>query len=128
MVLVVNSALCRFEHLEIFPWSLSVIVFAEALADNGMPTAVESELLAQVDDEIETAVLANHNAILASRSTWNGERQLLFRVHSAERANDVLQGLIAGNSARAWDFRMEQDPAWSAVSHYLQLAAPRADV
>ena len=128
MVLVVNSALCRFEYPEVFPWSLSVIVFAEALVANGMPAAVESELLDHVGDKIESAVLANRNAVFAARSTWNGERQLLFRVHSAERANDALQGLIAGKSARAWDFHMEHDPSWSAVAHYLQLAAPRADV
>ena len=129
MVLVVNSALCRFEHKEVFPWGLSVIIVAEDLAENGMPTRDESEVLTRVGDEIASVVLEGHNGLFAARSTWNGERQLLFRVHSAERANSALQQLIAlGTQARAWEFQMEHDPAWSGVRYYLGLvgASPNA--
>jgi len=112
-VVVVNAALRNFPHRDIFPWHLSVLIFADELGDHGMPTPKETRLIDAVGDEIERAILENHNALFLARETHNGRRQLLFRVHDPAPANGALQALLALPAAkREWDFRMEGDESW----------------
>src|SRR6187431_1703206 len=85
-VVVVNHALRDFAHHEVFPWHLSVIAAAIELADHGMPTRDECLVLDAVADLIDDAVLETRNAIFLARETWNGQRQLLYRVNDPEVA------------------------------------------
>jgi len=125
---VVNAALRHFPRRDIFPWHLSVLIFPTALAGQGMPTHAESAILDAVGDEIEHCILEHHNGLFLARETWNGRRQLLYRVHDPERANTDLQALTAEAVAkREWKFRMEHDASWSFAEPYLMLfeSAPR---
>lgn len=120
-VVVVNDALLSFAHTSIFPWHLEVTIDAEALSENGMPTPDESATLFEVGDVLESAIVG-YNAIFLARSTWNGFRQLSFRVHDPEVANDLLQRLIAVEPPlRQWDYRMEHDPEWLQAGYLFKL-------
>ena len=120
-VIVVNGALLRFAYTEIFPWHLEVTIDAELLADNGMPTPDESIILFELGDAIEEA-LVGYNALFLARSTWNGFRQLSFRVHDPEVANNILQRLIAVEPPlRQWDYRMESDVEWVQAGYLFNL-------
>lgn len=122
-VLMVNDAMRGFEHQEIFPWHLSIIIFAVGLADRGMPDPEEQEILNAIGDEIEDALVAAltefgaPNVLYFARSTWDGQRELMFRVHDPEVANAVLQEKISSKKwERGWDFRMEEDRDWKLTA------------
>ena len=122
-VLLVNDAMRGFAPREIFPWHLSVIIAAVGLAERGMPDPEEQETLNAIGNEIEDALVAAKtefgapNVLYLARSTWNGQRELMFRVHDPEIANGVLQAKIASKKwERAWDFRMEADFAWKLTA------------
>jgi hypothetical protein len=46
----VNSALQAFDHRAVFPWYLSIVIEAQVLADNGMPTREEDNILYRLGD------------------------------------------------------------------------------
>ncbi len=120
-VIVVNGALLSFQHLEVFPWHLEITIQAEDLAEKGMPTPDESKILFEIGDRIESAI-EGRNALFLARSTWDGLRQLSFRVHDPERANDTLQSLLAAKPhIRFWEYRMHQDPEWAEAGCILKL-------
>jgi hypothetical protein len=121
-VVGVNAALREFKHRDLFPWHLSVLITPQALAEQGMPTGEECLVLDAVDDEIEAVVTGDRNAFFLARETWNGRRQLLFRVHDPEVADRFLQQLISrGSQQREWEFLMEYDAYWSFAAPYLSL-------
>lgn len=119
-VVVVNDALLAFEHTDIFAWHLEVTLHAADLVDQGMPSPDESSLLFQIGDEIEQAIVG-YNALFLARSTWNGFRQLAYRVYDPDVADKALQKLLAKEQTRFWEFRMEHDPSWEQAGFYFQL-------
>ncbi len=132
-VIVVNEALLSFQHSDIFAWHPCVTLEAKELIENGMPSQDESALLFEIGDEIEQLVLAGRtenngeNALFLARSTWNERRELLFQVHNPEIAHVALQSLLTSRQwERDWDYRMEQDLAWSKPAYIFQLF-PRAN-
>ena len=121
-VVVVNAALGEFAHRDTFPWHLSVIVDAVELADGGLPTRAEVLILDAVDELIDHAVLATRNAMFLARETWNGQRQLVYRVNEPEIAAGALRALIdSRRQAREWEFRMWGDVDWTDAARYLAL-------
>ena len=127
-VIVVNDALLAFPHREVFPWHLCVRIDAKELAENGMPTSEESELLFQIGDRIEEIVLGartrfgGRNALFLARSTWDGLRELYFYVHDPEITHAALQALIdAGDDERSWEYEMQDDPQWHEASWIFDL-------
>jgi hypothetical protein len=131
-VIVANEALLNFPHIEVFPWHLRVRLYAEDLAENGMPTRKESLVLFEVGDRIEEVVLSGKtsagapNALFLARSTWNEARELHFYVHDPEVAHAALQALLENeHHKRAWDYEMNRDPEWQEgawIFHLFELA------
>lgn len=119
-VVVVNDALLAFEHTDIFAWHLEVTLHAVDLADQGMPSPDESKLLFEIGDEIERAILG-YNALFLARSTWNGFRELAYRVYDPDAADKILQELLAKEQRRFWEFHMKYDPSWKHAGFYFQL-------
>jgi hypothetical protein len=127
-VIVVNDALLGFAHHDIFPWHLRVELAVTYLAENGMPTHDESQLLFRIGDRIEAAVLGGRtefggeNALFLARSTWNSIRELYFQVHDPDIADAALQQLIQAEKwQRDWEYRMEHDPDWNGAAKLFQL-------
>ncbi len=127
-VVVVNDALLGFREIEIFSWHLLVRIEAWAVADNGMPTQVESDVLLDLSDQIEAVLLDARtergapNLIFLARSTWNARCELDFYVHDPEIAHPVLQALIKDpHRPRPWEYSMNHDPAWEQAAPVFRL-------
>ena len=127
-IIEVNDALLLFAHLDVFPWHLKIVLEAEDLIENGMPSEEDGKLLFSIGDEIEEAVLSartvngGQNALYLARSTWNGTRELMYQVHDPEITHPVLQRLLAGRKwGRRWNYTMKFDLVWSEASYVFQL-------
>jgi hypothetical protein len=119
-ICVVNQSLANFEPKVVFGWHLSIILTCQHLADKGMPTHEEQQILDQFGADLDQHLKANGNALFLARITWNGTRQLLYRVYDPEFANLYLTGIIEAESqVREFDFRMEHDEAWNYAKYYL---------
>lgn len=87
-----------------------------------MPTNLEVEVLDQLEEEIYTALQAGENIVFLARVTCRGTRELLYRVHDPEPANEVLQRLVSSNfQSREWEYHMEQDLDWELAAPELTL-------
>lgn len=112
-VVVVNSALRRFDDQPEFPWHLELTIECKLLGARGMPTSEEIGVLEHLEDAISAPLTANANAMFLSRVTCRGLRELTYRVHDPEVANDILSQFIdTGEALREWDYRMVHDAAW----------------
>lgn len=67
-VIVVNDALLTFPHHELFPWHLRVRLEAKEIVEDGMPSPAESEILFEIGDAIEAAVLDGRTQLGARNS------------------------------------------------------------
>jgi hypothetical protein len=127
-VVFVNEALLSFEHLEIFPWHLSVEIDYTEFAEKGMPAPEEGELLNRICDQIEPAVLDTRtnldavNALFLARSTWDGIRELAFQIHDPDVTHQSLQKLLKSREwERYWQYEMRHDPTWQEAAYFFKL-------
>lgn len=122
-IVYVNTALSGFEPKQVFAWHLTVYIIFETLVENGMPSIEEREIVDPFGDGIEKNIRGNFdkpNALFLARVTWNGTRELIFRVFDPEVANDYLQNIIASKDyPRELSFRMEEDPDWKETTFFL---------
>lgn len=121
-VVVVNSALVGYDDLELFPWHLKITVDCNFLGENGMPTSSEVKVLDAWEDFLSGSLGIQKNTLFLARITWNGVRDLLFRVHDPEIVDGVLRELISVEpQVREWRYRMEHDPDWGLAKPEFQL-------
>lgn len=109
----INTALRHFEHKLVFPWHLSVVILCAEKNQDMIPTKAENDLLLAFEDTLRQAIQANGNAVFLASITKNGYRELIWRVHQPEAANDYLHDLIeTENHPRPFDFTLEADEGW----------------
>lgn len=121
-VVVVNTALRGFRQQDTFPWHLRLTIQCKARGDNGMPTAGEVAVLEHFEDGVTEELQRADNATFLARVTCRGERELIYRVHDPEIANNFLQSLSEEPSPlREWDYHMEHDSGWALAQPELQL-------
>lgn len=129
-VATVNSGLVGFEARSIFRWHLSIIIDFTDLIENGMPSQADRDVVDPFGDELDEKLKAPPelpNALFLARITWNGRRQLLYRVYDPEQAHEYLQSVIKNRShPREFDFRMEDDPEWKHAEWFLDAVADSA--
>ena len=119
-ICVVNQSLANFEPKVVFGWHLSIVLNCEQLAGSGMPTDEEKQILDQFGKELDQHLKAEGNALFLARVTWNGSRQLLYRVYDPEAANQYLARIIEAESqVRDFEFCMESDDEWELARYYL---------
>ncbi len=124
-VISVNSALYGFEPKIIFRWHLSILFTLKDQIGNGMPTKEETDLLYAYEDQLSATLRGPRaekpNALFLATITWNGTREVLYRVYDPEPANDALQQICRENSTpRGFDFTMEPDPEWKSAEWLLE--------
>lgn len=121
--MVVNWALVEFQPKEVFGWHLSIIIKFEDLIDNQMPSQADRDVVDPFGDQLDTELKgdpSHPNALFLARMTWNGTREVIYRVHDPEVANELLQTMIREESyPREFDFRMEGDPTWELARWHL---------
>ena len=124
-VAVVNTALCDFEPKEVFSWHLSLMIDLEELVENGMPSPEEQEIVEEFGDSLDLLIKGEDtekpNALFLARITWNGTRELIWRVFDPEIANNFLQQIIKeGDAIRQFDYKMEDDEEWNLTEWHLK--------
>ena len=118
---VINQALDGFAGADGLPWHLSIIIDMVEKHDVGLPTSSETAVLKEFAKELRRHLEADSNAAFLASITWNGTRQLVFRVRDPEVANAYLSRVTADPSPiRQFDYRMEQDAAWTLAEQYLE--------
>ncbi|MEM8489082.1 MAG: DUF695 domain-containing protein [Bacteroidota bacterium] len=114
-----NDSLRDFAHKRIFSWQLSVTIDFQHLAENGMPTQAEQDLVDPFCEVLDAEIKAGGNALFLVRETWNKTRRMVWRVYDPEISHKYLQSLISSkNHPRPFDYKMEQDPSWEQTTWY----------
>ena len=117
----INAALVKFEPKVVFSWHLSIMISAQDLKDNKMPTAQEEKVLDQFQEEVDSPIKAHGNALFLGEVTNDGWRELLYRVYDPEPVNTYLQGLISTKAhLRPFDFRIDPDKEWEKAQWHLK--------
>lgn len=120
-VIVVNRSLLSFDDKGVFCWHLLISLEALDLADNEMPTPADSKELFSLADRMES-LIEGENALFLSRGTWNGVREIQFRVHNPDVTDTVLKGLLAEKpDLRKWSYSIHPDPNWVEAAKVFQL-------
>lgn len=124
-VAAINSALKKFEPKIVFSWHLSIMLDLEDLIANGMPSQDERKLIDKYGDMLDRDIkgpdLKKPNALFLARITWNKTRELIWRVHDPEIANNYLKKIIKDKSfPRPFDYRMDKDDNWELAEWCLQ--------
>lgn len=128
-VLVINRGMRDLTRPDIFPWNLSISVQVLKADANGMPTDAELGPVNDTSDAITEFVLANKteggapNILFLAHSTWNGRRELVFRVHDPDLALALLADKTWEKWKREWEFQLVEDPEWRLGRPILSLLA-----
>ena len=121
---VINKALCDFEPKVAFAWHLSLMIEFDELADKGMPSREEREVVDQFGDSLDAIFKGDDpdkpNALFLARITWNKTRELIYRVYEPEPCHQYLTRMInEKTSPRAFAYRIDNDPEWKLAEWHL---------
>ena len=124
-IMVMNYSLLKFKPKEVFLWNLSIIINFNDLNNNGMPKKEETDLIIPFEETIDDQLKGDNkdkpNALFLARITWNGTRELIYRVHDPEVVNNYLQSIIENkNYPREFDYKMESDKKWELNKWFLK--------
>lgn len=124
---VINIALRGFEPKVVFGWHLSLMIELDELDENRMPTDAERDIIDDFGKALDLEIIGDNvekpNAVFLGQITWNGTRELIWRVFNPDQANDFLQSIVnekGGQRPRPFDFRMEHDPDWKLCEWHLE--------
>ena len=124
-VATINSALVEFEPKVVFAWHLSIMINAQGLEDNKMPTPDEQKVLDKFEDELAPIIKANGNALFLGRVTNDGWRELIYRIYDPEPVHEYLQGLISSKKhLRPFDYRIDPDENWEKAQWHINAVRP----
>lgn len=112
----------------VFDWLLSVTLALEETDEDGLPSAGEREVVDGFAERLSEALLDLEeeddpgpvNALFLACVDWNGTRELAYRVHDPEVADDLLQFVIeSGDYPRPFAYRLTEDPDGARAAEYL---------
>ena len=128
-IAVINSALKEPAIRPVFRWHLSLMMHYKDLIQNGMPSQEERNLTEPFCDQAELEMSGDStkpNALMLARITWNGTRELIWRVFDPKMANGLLQQYLKPNAhPRPIDYRMDDDPSWKLAAWHLNASGPK---
>ena len=93
-VIVVNSGIREFEPKDVFGWTCSLIIDFQDLAQNGMPTREESDIVLDYFEKLDADIRGDEihpNALFLARITWNGTFEAIWQVNNPKIVHEYLQ-------------------------------------
>ncbi len=131
-VMILNKALAGLDGREAFAWHLSIMIQLDDLIDKGMPSEAERAVVDPFGHSLGDTFVGDNaakpNALFLARITWNGTRELIYRVYDPEPINSFLQGLIESKThARAFDYRIDPDQDWELTRWHLGTLTAQPD-
>lgn len=123
-VIVVNSGIREFEPKDVFGWTCSLIMDFQDLAQNGMPTREESDIVLDYFEKLDADIRGDKihpNALFLARITWNGTFEAIWQVNNPKIVHEYLQQIIAEKSCpREMQYKIEYHAKWENVEYFLQ--------
>ena len=123
-VVVVNSSLRDFKNKDLFSWTCSLSIEFKDLANKGMPTSEESDLVYNWFNHLDLAIKGDSehpNALFLARETCDGFLNVYWQVYDPEPVHQYLQSIIQGGKyPREMEYKIEQDVKWKKVEWFLQ--------
>ncbi len=123
-IIVVNSGLKGFKNRDVFGWNCTLMIEFKDLADNGMPTHEESDIVLDYVEKLDSAIKGNPdhpNALFVARETCDGQMQVYWQVNEPKLVHEYLQSIIQEKSyPREMEYRIEYDDEWKKVEWFLQ--------
>ncbi len=121
----INSSLKEFEPKKVFFCHCSIMVYLEDLIENGMPSIEERKIVDDFGDWLNKKIKGKNrdkpNALFLGRITWNGTRELIWRVFNPEKTNEFLKEIISKkNHERTFDYRIDEDRDWKLAEWHLK--------
>ena len=127
LAVVVDRALANVPS-GAFDWLLAITIVLDETDEQALPTAAEREVVDGFAERLSEALLDLEdeddpgpvNALFLARVDWNGTRELAFRVHDPEVADDLLAFVVeSGDYPRPFAFRLDEDQDGSRAREYL---------
>ncbi len=123
-IIVVNSGLKGFKNRDVFGWTCTLMIEFKDLADNGMPTHEESDIVLDYVEKLDSAIKGNPdhpNALFVARETCDGQMQVYWQVNEPKLVHEYLQSIIQEKTyPREMEYRIEYDGEWKKVEWFLQ--------
>lgn len=128
-IAVINESLRNFEPKLVFAWHLSLMLQLKSLAEDGMPSKREQQVVDAFGDSLDAAFKGadrdKPNALFLARITWNATRELIYRVCDPEPPHEFLSRMIDQKShPRIFDYRIDNDPDWTLAAWHLKAGQP----
>jgi hypothetical protein len=126
-IMMLNHSLKYYSYKEEYPWNLKIIVDLVDRNEQGLPTHTEADILNNFEDKIVELLSGVCQFHFIGRTTWNGERTLMFYLNEPEYAHDKLQDLIeeveiikksSSQIVREFEYTLQEDPEWLFVKDY----------
>ena len=121
--MVINSSLLDFEPKEVFSWNLSIMLHFNEILDNGMPSKNEIESIKTFEEHLDDNLKFDKikpNALFFASITWNGTREIIYRIFEPETANQYLQDILSKKKyPRPFDYRIDPDVEWKLNEWHL---------
>ncbi|MFV2056200.1 MAG: DUF695 domain-containing protein [Thiohalomonadales bacterium] len=116
----VNVALTDFEPMVVFGWHLSLLIQYQDHVKNELPSRAEQDILYEFEDYLQPLIKDKGNGLFLARVTQGGNRELIWRIHKPEIANEVLRSIMnTKKSLRPIDYRIDPDKNWDKAKWYL---------
>lgn len=87
--------------------------------EDGMTTAEESEILYDIEDQIESTLSKAHNAIWAGRLTSNGKRDYYFYFENIDLYEKTISELMVQFPTYEYDYGTKLDKDWETYFNFL---------
>lgn len=123
-VAVVNTSLRDFKDRDVFGWTCSLTIEYKDLANNGMPSQEEYNLVVNWVTQLDSVIKGDPehpNALFLARETFDGMMDVYWQVYDPEPVHQYLQSIIQGGKyPREMEYKIEQDVKWKKVEWFLQ--------
>lgn len=126
-IMMLNHSLKHYPYKKDYPWSLKVVIDLLDTNEQGLPTQTEADVLNNFEDGIVNSLLEICQFHFIGRTTWNGQRTLMFYLNEPEHAYNELQQLIekveiakksSPQIVREFEYILQEDPDWALVNDY----------
>lgn len=123
-IILLNSNLRDFKEKDVFGWTCSLTIYFKDLAQKGMPTHEESDIVLDYVEKLDSAIKGDPdhpNALFVARETCDGQINVYWQVNDPEPVHQYLQSIIQEESyPREMEYKIEYDGEWKSVEWFLQ--------
>jgi len=117
-IATINEPILKFEAKEVFSYELFITIDFKEPNNVGMPSEKESKEIDDFVDVLESKLvgfLNKPNVLIVAWVSWDGKRDLFFRVHDPEIAHKYLQSIIETEGIPKFDYIMRPDKKWKSI-------------